>query len=136
MRDLLVHLYQVLTTDPQLTTLIPLDNIGAAIRQNAELDSLEYWTEGDSADASRHRSASLILRVNSISGVDHALQVTDRLERLLTASTLTPDPPVTFKVSQVRLIDSRNVEITDRICIRAVEFRLRFIDLRPPTQKQ
>jgi hypothetical protein len=139
MRALLVHLHQVLTTDTDLVSLVPSENIGAIIRQDAGSPSLEYGIDGEEADHSGHRNLQLAFVVAAQAGAEITYEIKERLEALMTAkklSTSTTAEPLTFTASQVRLTDSRVYPRTGWAHALRIEFDLRISDLRPRTQKQ
>ena len=140
MQSLLIQLHKVLTTDAPLLALIPSDNLGAIIRQNAGSPSLEYGIDGEEADHSGHRKLTLVFTAVSQTGAESNYAIKDRLETLLTAKKLsTPIAPaiaLDFKVVQVRLADSRVYPRTGWAHSLRFEFDIQVADTRPFTQKQ
>ena len=140
MQPLLLHLHQVLTTDTALLALIPSENVGAIIRQNAGSPSLEYGIDGEEANHSGHRSLTLVFVVASQTGAESTYAIKERLEALMTAKILsTPVAPATvlvFNVVQAKLTDSRVYPRTGWAHTIRVEFDLMVADKRPKTQKQ
>ena len=140
MQALLLQLHQVLITDTALLTLIPSENVGAIIRQNAGSPSLEYGIDGEEADHSGHRRLTLVFNVAAQTGAESTYAIKERLEQLMTAKILsTPIAPATvldFKVCQVKLADSRVYPRTGWAHAIRVEFDLQVADKRPQTQKQ
>ena len=141
MNALLVHLHSVLKSDTGLTAVIPSDNIGASVRQNAGSPALEYGIDGDAPNHSGHRDIILAFNICSAAGAAEVYRAKEALEQVMTAKKLsTPvlvtDPPLTFKVDQVRLTDASTDPRNDWAFSTRCEFSLRVADLRPPTQKQ
>lgn len=141
MRNLLLQLHAVLTSDSQLTAIVQSENIGASIRQNAGSPALEYGIDGDSPDASGHRFVSLVLYAHSATGADVVYQIRERLEALLTAKNLSmPVPPsvtpLTFAVAQSRLVDTAVAPRNPWAHSLRIEFSIQVADKRPFTQKQ
>lgn len=140
MQPLLIQLHKVLTTDTALLALIPSENIGAIIRQNAGSPSLEYGIDGEEANHSRQRHLTLVFVIASQTGAESTYAIKERLEALMTAKILsTPIPPqiaLVFKVAQVKLTDSRVYPRTGWAHSIRCEFDIQVADTRPPTQKQ
>lgn len=140
MQALLLQLHQVLTTDTVLLNLIPSENVGAIIRQNAGSPSLEYGIDGEEADHSGHRRLTLVFGIAAQTGAESTYAIKEQLEQLMTAKILsTPIAPATslaFNVVQVKLADSRVLPRTGWAHSLRVEFDLMVADKRPKTQKQ
>ncbi len=145
MQPLLIQLHKVLTSDTALLALIPSDNVGASIRQNAGSPSLEYGIDGEEASHSRQRSLTLVFVIASQTGAESTYAIKERLEALMTAKILStpidPPPPaqptaLVFNVVQVKLSDSRVSARTGWAHALRVEFDIKVADKRPPTQKQ
>lgn len=140
MKDLLIHVYQVLTSDPSLTTAISTDNIGAVVRQPTGTPALEYGIDGEESDAGNHRKITLSFQAYSQTGAEEVYRLKDLVEGLMTAVKLsTPVPPatqLTFKVLQSRLADSRVLPRNEWAFSIRFEFTLKVADLRTKTQKQ
>lgn len=145
MQPLLIQLHKVLTTDTALLALIPSENVGASIRQNAGSPSLEYGIDGEEASHSRQRRLTLVFVIASQTGAESTYVIKERLEALMTAKILsTPIAPplpalpvdLVFNVVQVKLADSRVTSRTGWAHAIRVEFDLMVADKRPPTQKQ
>ena len=145
MQPLLLQLHQVLTTDTPLLALIPSENIGASIRQNAGSPCLEYGIDGEEANHSRQRSLTLVFVIASQTGAESTYAIKERLEALMTAKKLStpiaPAPPaqpvaLVFNVVQVKLTDSRVHSRTGWAHAIRAEFDLMVADKRPQTQKQ
>jgi hypothetical protein len=140
MQPLLIQLHKVLTTDTALLALIPIENVGASIRQNAASPSLEYGVDGEEADHSGHRRLTLVFGIASQTGAESTYAIKERLEQLMTAKILsTPIAPavaLAFNVVQVKLADSRVQPRTGWAHSLRVEFDVAVADKRPQTQKQ
>jgi hypothetical protein len=144
MRDLLLQLYAVLTTDTGLTAVIPSNNIGASVRQNAGSPCLEYEIDGEEADHSGHRTILLDFVISSQTGAEECYAIKDALEKVVTAKKLStpltplvgPVVPLTFSVMQSRLTDTRANPRSDWAHSISSVFTLRVADKRPQTQKQ
>ena len=141
MKPLLLQLKAVLLSDASLTSIIPTENIGQSIRQNAGNPSLEYGIEEEEADHSRHRAVTLVFVVVSNTGAVVTTDTKEALEALITAKNLSTPvlpsiTPLVFKVMQARLSDSRVYPRTNWAHSLRIEFDLKIADLRPPTQKQ
>jgi hypothetical protein len=145
MQPLLIQLHKVLTSDTSLTALVPSDNIGAIIRQNAGSPVLEYGIDGEEANYSGHRTLTLAFVIASQTGAESTYAIKERLEALMTAKNLStpiaPPPPalpvaLVFKAVQVKLTDSRVYPRTGWAHAIRVEFDIMVADTRPPTQKQ
>lgn len=140
MQPLLIQLHKVLTTDTALLALVPSENIGAIIRQNAGSPSLEYDIDGEEANHSRQRSLTLVFVIASQTGAESTYAIKERLEALMTAKKLStpilPEIALVFKAVQVKLTDSRVYPRTGWAHSIRVEFDIQVADTRPPTQKQ
>lgn len=135
MRDFLVHLHSVLTSDPALLLLIQPANIGAAVRQNSGTPLLEYGVSNESRDHTGHLDLTLTFMLYSQAGAEEAHSIKEAVESLMTAKNLTPAAG-TFKTSQVRLVDSRNPVRNSWTYVIQFEYGIRVVDARPRTQKQ
>jgi hypothetical protein len=140
MQPLLLQLHQVLISDAALTTLVPSENVGACIRQNAASPSLEYGIDGEETDHSGHRRLTLVFVIASQTGAESTYAIKERLEQLMTAKILsTPIAPATalvFNAVQVKLADSRVFSRTGWAHALRAEFDVMVADKRPQTQKQ
>lgn len=138
MLPLLVQLHAVLTTDTALIYIIPSDNIGASIRQNAGSPVLEYEIGGEEADHSGHRTIVLVFITSSQTGAEECYKIKEALEQLVTAKKLsTPETgTLDFSVMQARLTDSVFQSRSGWAHTLRTEFTLRVADKRPATQKQ
>lgn len=140
MQPLLIQLHKVLTTDTALLTLIPSENMGACIRQNAGSPALEYGIDGEEANHSGHRTLTLVFVIVSQTGAEATYAIKERLEALMTAKKLStpilPEIALVFKAVQVKLADSRVTARTGWAHAIRAEFDIMVADTRPLTQKQ
>ncbi|MBD3262431.1 MAG: DUF3168 domain-containing protein [Candidatus Altiarchaeales archaeon] len=106
MRKLLLRIQDVLTGDKHLTEVLPSDNIGSSVRQNAKWPCLEY---GVSDVPRQHPSGKLVtaisIRIYSTTGPSECWQIAERLRPIMIPKVLT-DKDLRFKVDKVRLTDT------------------------------
>lgn len=135
MRALLVYLHTVLIGDTDLTEVIPSDNMGSSVRQNAKWPCLEYGVAEVPFQRPGKRLIVISIRIYSAVGESECWKAAEALEKIMTPKRLT-DKDRGFKVDKVRISDTKGETdlFTDWRSRLEVEYSVWLSELHPVKQ--
>jgi len=106
MRALLLYLDTVLTGDENLTEVIPTDNIGSSVRQNAKWPCLEYGVAEVPFQRPGKRLVVISIRIYSLIGESECWKAAEAVEKIMTPKRLS-NQDGGYKVDKVRISDTK-----------------------------